>query len=94
MTAIISATLLLVSGIYYPITVLPGWMQALAVASPAYYALEAMRAAILSGTGIAGIAGDLLPLLAIGAVTIPLGFACFLRAERFAKRTGRLKRSG
>jgi ABC-2 type transport system permease protein len=94
MTTITSATLLLVSGIYYPVAVLPGWMQVLAVASPAYYALQGMRAAILSGSAITAIAGDLLPLLAIGVVTIPLGFLCFLRAERFAKRTGRLKRSG
>ncbi len=94
MTQIISATLLLVSGVYYPISVLPSWMQAIARISPAYYALEGMRAAILSGAGITKMGGDLLPLLAIGLVTIPAGFVCFLRAERYAKKTGRLKRSG
>ena len=36
----------------------------------------------------------LLPLLLIGAVTIPLGVRIFTLAERYAKRTGRLKRSG
>jgi len=30
----------------------------------------------------------------IGALTIPLGLLIFRRAERYAKRTGRLKRSG
>jgi ABC-2 type transport system permease protein len=94
MTHIISASLLLVSGVYYPINVLPGWMQALAHISPALYALDGMRAAIIDGQGITRIWGSLLGLGLIGLVTIPLGVALFVRAERFAKRTGRLKRSG
>ena len=38
--------------------------------------------------------GLLLPLLVIGIVAVPLGLWVFLTAERFAKRTGRLKRNG
>ena len=33
-------TLLVVSGVYYPVEVLPGWMQFIAKISPATYALE------------------------------------------------------
>jgi ABC-2 type transport system permease protein len=94
MTHIISASLLLVSGVYYPINVLPNWMQALAHISPALYALDGMRAAVIDGQGISAIWGPLFGLAAIGLVSIPLGVALFLRAEHFAKRTGRLKRSG
>ncbi len=94
MTHIISASLLLVSGVYYPINVLPSWMQAVAHVSPALYALDGMRASIISGSGISEILGPLLGLSIIGLVTIPLGVLLFLRAERYAKRTGRLKRSG
>ena len=94
MTHIISATLLLVSGVYYPIGVLPVWMQWLAHISPALYALDGMRAAVIDGRGIAEIWHSLLGLTVIGLVTIPVGVALFLRAERYAKRTGRLKRSG
>jgi hypothetical protein len=36
----------------------------------------------------------LIPLTVIGLVTIPLGVALWCWAERFAKRTGRLKRTG
>ena len=36
--------LLVVSGVYYPVSVLPGWMQALAKISPATYALRGCRA--------------------------------------------------
>lgn len=94
MTHIISASLLLVSGVYYPINVLPAWMQWLAHISPALYALDGMRAAMIDGQGITQIWRPLIGLTVIGLVTIPLGVALFLRAERFAKRTGRLKRSG
>jgi ABC-2 type transport system permease protein len=86
--------LLVVSGVYYPVEVLPQWMQALAVVSPATYALDGVRAAILDGAGV----GDLLPelgaLLLIGAVTIPAGLALFSAGERYAKKHGKLKRSG
>lgn len=94
MTFIISSILLLVSGVYYPVEVLPGWMQLLSTVSPATYVLEAMRDAILDGTGTLDLLPELLPLLAIGVVTIPLGMWVFGHFERYAKRTGRLKRSG
>jgi len=94
MTHIISATLLLVSGVYYPINVLPAWMQGLAHVTPTLYTLDGMRAAIIDGQGITQIWPSLLGLTLTGIVTIPLGVALFLRAEHFAKRTGRLKRSG
>src|SRR5215218_8573505 len=38
--------LLVVSGVYYPVSVLPEWMQAIAKISPATYALDGMRDAI------------------------------------------------
>jgi ABC-2 type transport system permease protein len=86
--------LLVVSGVYYPVDVLPGWMQALATISPATYALEGIRAAILDGAGVADVWDDIWPLLLIGVVAVPLGLEVFRRGERYAKRHGKLKRSG
>ena len=94
MTFVISSILLLVSGVYYPISVLPGWMQKIAAVSPATYVLEGMRATILEGKPTSALGGYLLPILLLGVLTVPLGVAVFARAERYAKRTGRLKRSG
>jgi len=91
---IAQGVLLVVSGVYYPVDVLPGWMQALAVISPATYALEGIRHAILDGDGVGAVWGDIWPLIVIGAVTIPLGLEVFRRGERYAKRHGKLKRSG
>ncbi|MBM3677253.1 MAG: ABC transporter permease [Actinobacteria bacterium] len=84
--------LLVVSGVYYPVDVLPGWMQWLAKLSPATYALEGIRDAILDGGGLHW--RHVWPLLVIGAVTVPLGLAVFRVGETYAKRTGKLKRSG
>lgn len=94
MTNVVQALLLLISGVYYPITVLPGWMQVIARGSPATYALSAMRAAVLTNAGWAELAPDLVLLTAMGLVSIPAGVWIFSRAEHYAKRTGKLKRTG
>jgi ABC-2 type transport system permease protein len=94
MAYIVQAVVLLVSGVYYPTTVLPGWMQALSVISPATYVIQGMRDALLDGADLARIWPNLWPALLVGAVSIPVGLRLFLWAERYAKRTGRLKRSG
>jgi ABC-2 type transport system permease protein len=94
MVFLAQACLLLFSGVYYPIEVMPGWMQAVATVSPATYALNGVRDALLNGAGLADLTGALAPLAAIGIVSIPLGVYIFSLAEHAAKRSGRLKRSG
>ena len=86
--------LLVVSGVYYPVTVLPDWMQWLSVISPATYTLEGCRHAILDGESVSQMWPDIWPLLLIGGIAVPLGLAVFRRGERYAKQHGRLKRSG
>jgi ABC-2 type transport system permease protein len=86
--------LLVISGVYYPVSVLPQWMQWLSVVSPATYTLEGARKAVLDGSGVAALWGEIWPLLLIGVIAIPAGLAVFAQGERYAKRHGRLKRSG
>jgi len=86
--------LLVVSGVYYPVDVLPGWMEKISAISPATYALDGVRRAILDGDGLSTMGPDLLKLAVIGAVCIPAGMALFSAGERYAKRNGKLKRSG
>jgi ABC-2 type transport system permease protein len=62
--------------------------------SPATYVLDAVRAGLLNGTPLTALVGDALPLVAMGIVLIPAGVWAFGRAERYAKRTGKLKRVG
>jgi len=94
MTNIVQAFFLLVSGVYYPVSVLPEWLQVLAKVSPATYVLEGMRAALLPETAEANPTSYMWPLLLMGIVMLPLGIFLFQRAERYTKRTGKLKRNG
>ena len=94
MTFVIHSSLLLISGVYAPIDVLPAWLQVLSPLSPITYILRSVRVGLLEGGGIGSIAGDLLILGLMGALLVPGGLLIFREAERFAKRTGRLKRSG
>src|SRR5919201_1119752 len=50
--------MLVVSGVYYPVSVLPTFMQWIAKVSPATYALRGMRKAILNGAGAGAVWPD------------------------------------
>ncbi len=97
-TNILQGVLLLVSGVYYPVEVLPEWIQPLAWLSPATYALRASRQLLgLEGNGPAtwsGILPELSALVLLGVILVPLGLWMFGRAENWAKRNGKLKRTG
>lgn len=94
MVFVIQSLLLLVSGVYYSVTILPAPMQVVAAFSPATYILDGVRQALIDGAPITTMGGHLLPLALMAVVFIPLGVYVFGRAERYAKRTGKLKRVG
>jgi ABC-2 type transport system permease protein len=83
-----------VSGVYYQVDVLPVWLRAVSYVSPATYILDGIRGAIIDGDSLAGVWQQLVALAAFGAVLIPGGLMAFDAAERWAKKTGRLKRQG
>lgn len=94
----------LVAGVYFPIKVLPGWLQWAACIIPHTYAIDGARQALLSGGAyhatlpihslavINPIWINILILLAYSAVTIPLGWWMFERGIAIAKTDGRLAR--
>jgi ABC-2 type transport system permease protein len=94
MTFVIHSSLLLISGVYAPVDVLPGWLQILSPLSPMTYVLRSVMAGLLDGAPPTAVVGDLLVLAVMGLFLIPFGLLVFRSAERYAKRTGRLKRSG
>lgn len=94
MTHVIIAVLLLVSGVYYPVSVLPEFLQKLAVISPATYVLDGTRLALLEGTATRDLWPFIWPTLIMGLIAIPLGLWVFGLAERYAKRAGKLHRNG
>jgi ABC-2 type transport system permease protein len=94
MTFVLQSCLLLVSGVYYSIEILPPWMQVLSRLSPATYVLDGVRKGLIEGLPVSALLHDVVPLIVMGAVLIPFGLWAFGRAELYAKRTGKLKRVG
>ncbi len=94
MAYIIRAVILLVSGVYYPVTILPPVLQALSVISPATYVLDGLRGALIPSATPFDAWHVIWPLLICAVVSIPVGQYIFNLAERYAKRTGKLKRNG
>ncbi len=94
MTHIIIALLLLVSGVYYPVDVLPDALQKIAVFSPATYVLDGVREALLEGTPTLVLWPYIWPALLMGLIAIPAGLWVFKQAELYAKRSGKLHRNG
>ena len=94
MTHVLIAVLLLISGVYYPVDVLPTILQKLSVFSPATYVIEGARLSLLEGLPTAALWPFVWPSLIMGFIAIPTGLWIFGQAEKYAKRTGRLHRNG
>ena len=76
-------------GVFYPVSVLPGWMQAISKILPPSYVFEDLRA-IAAGKGVSwptlGAAG------ALAVVYVFLAGLFFARVHRYAVRTGLIAR--
>jgi len=94
MSVAVQGFLLLVSGVYYPLSVLPLPMQIAGSISPLTYALDGIRKSLLNGTDLQAELPTIGILLVMGAVMIPASLWVFSWAENRAKRLGLLKRSG
>ncbi|HEX5515363.1 MAG TPA: ABC transporter permease [Gammaproteobacteria bacterium] len=76
-------------GVFYPISTLPDWMQAIAYLLPPSYVFEGMRSIVLHGSFAPTQLG-----WSMGLVLVYLLLACwfFVRVYRYAVRTGLLAR--
>jgi ABC-2 type transport system permease protein len=88
--ALLSAATLALSGVFYPVSSLPGWLQNLAQVLPFTHALEGVRKALLAGATPTDLGLQLLILAAFGAVLFPLALYAFELALRRVKATGTL----
>jgi ABC-2 type transport system permease protein len=80
----------LVSGMMYPVAVLPVPLQMLARLIPVTYSLEGVRAALLAGASWDKLWPSLVALLGFAVVLLPLSFVVFGWALRRTKITGTL----
>jgi ABC-2 type transport system permease protein len=80
----------LLSGVYYPISVLPDWLTPLSRLLPMTYALDAMRLAMLKGYSLYDVRFDVLVLAGFALILTPLSFYAFRSALKRAKMEGSL----
>jgi ABC-2 type transport system permease protein len=88
--AVLGSLSYFVSGVMYPVTVLPGWLQAVGRFLPLTHALAVLRGGFLTGARPSAVAGNLAALAAFGAVLIPIGVGTFGYALRRARVDGSL----
>ncbi|MGO8868510.1 MAG: ABC transporter permease [Alphaproteobacteria bacterium] len=79
------------SGVYYPISTLPDWLQPLAWALPMSYVFEGMRAVMFEHVFRTDL---ILSALALNAVYLVAGGSAFLGFFRIARRRGLLLQMG
>jgi len=92
MVFVLQSCLLLISGVYAPLPTSIGPLRYISELSPATYVLRGVRSALIDGTGPDW--GEVAILVVMACFFIPVGLWGFGRAERYAKRTGKLKRVG
>jgi len=80
----------LLGGVFYPVSVLPNWLELLSRFVPLTYALDAMRLAMLQGYSLYQIRFDIFALLGFTLVLTPLAFLAFRKALKRAKMEGSL----
>lgn len=78
----------LLSGVLYPTSVLPPWLQRIAAWLPTTHALTAMRAAVIDGAGLASLLPELAIVGAWAGCGLGVGLAAFEAAAHYARREG------
>jgi ABC-2 type transport system permease protein len=72
--------MMFLSGIIFPVTSLPGWMQWIGKAMPLYYAADALRKVVILNAGLNVIGMDLMILIAYAFITLTAAVPVFERA--------------
>lgn len=85
---LLSPAIILLSGMMFPVAVLPAWVQPFANAIPLTHGLAIVRDAILLDRGFTDLAPVFGRLLATGSVLMVLGFAAFHFMEKKAREMG------
>ena len=79
---------MLVSGLYVPLAILPSWLRAIGAVLPQTYGLAAVRALVLTGADAHNVEGNLLGLLVASVLACAAGYGMLTWALRRAERRG------
>lgn len=80
---------LILGGVLYPVSVLPGWLRALSPLLPVTHALELLRNVLIEGAHVGALA-EHLAALALFTLLLPIGLLLLDLSMNRARRTGSL----
>jgi len=80
----------LLSGIYYPVSILPKYLQAISKILPPTYAIAALRKTALSNANISQVSNEIIILIIFALITVPLGLIIFKKSFNYARKQGSL----
>ena len=80
----------LLGGVYFPVTVLPGWLQCIAQTLPITYAVKAMELAMYRGFSISELKKETAFLVIFSLLLLPSSIIVFTYALKKARRDGTL----
>ena len=87
-TQILNLLFATLTGTYYPVSLLPYWVQFLSGALPQTYVIENMRRIVLANQTLVDIYGSMFVLLALALAYPTFGYAVFKQLEKKASITG------
>lgn len=87
----ITFLLLPLTAVYYPVGVLPEWLQWISLSLAPTYVFEGMRALVIDGVFHVGF---MVKALALNAIYFSIGFLVFLRLFNAARRAGSILQLG
>ncbi len=91
-TQMVNMIFAIVAGTYYPVSVLPSWVQVVSRSIPQTYVIEDMRLIILFNKSLVDLYGHFIVLGAMAVAYPLLGYYFFKRFERRASVTGDLSK--
>jgi len=87
-TQILNLLFATLTGTYYPVSLLPYWVQFLSGALPQTYVIENMRRIVLANQTLVDIYGSMFVLLVLALAYPTFGYAVFKQLEKKASITG------
>jgi ABC-2 type transport system permease protein len=72
--------MMFLSGIFFPIQMMPSFMQTIAYWLPFTYAIDAMRRIMIFGVTLSAVATDMLVMVGFGVVMLLIAIPAFTRA--------------
>jgi ABC-2 type transport system permease protein len=80
----------LLGGVYFPVSVLPQWMQVIANALPITYAIRAIQLAVYRGYTVTMLGREIVFLFVFSVVLLPISFFLFTYSLKVSRRRGSL----